>query len=74
MSGLLKLYKRILRDWPHLLAVWASIEIVLKFKQVPVPDYTGFVTGIAGVIAVISGKHYWDTKSDKLGERDATGS
>ena len=60
----LKLYKRILRDWPHLLTMWASVEIVLKFADQPTPDFQGFVVAICGITAAMTGKHYWDTKSD----------
>ena len=67
---LLNLYKRILRDWPHLVTMWASAEIVLKFKSVAVPDYYGFVAAIGGIVGVLTGKHYWDTKSDKISPED----
>jgi len=46
--------------------MWASAEIVLKFKSVAVPDYYGFVAAIGGIVGVLTGKHYWDTKSDKI--------
>ena len=61
---LLKLYKRVLLDWPHLLAVWASAEIVWKFHTIAVPDYQGFVIAVGGITAVMTGKHYFDTKSE----------
>jgi len=66
VNSITKLYKRILRDWPHLLAVWASIEIVLKFRAIVPPDYQGFIIAIGGMIGILTGKHYWDTKSDKI--------
>ena len=66
MNRLLFLYKRILRDWPHLLAIWSSVEIVLKFHKIVPPDYQGFVIAVGGIIGILTGKHYWDTKSDKV--------
>lgn len=68
---LLALYKRILRDWPHLLAIWASGEIVWKFHTLPTPDYQGFVIAIGGITAVLTGKHYFDTKTDNLEKQNA---
>jgi len=70
MATLLKLYKRILRDWPHIVTMWASAEIVIKFHQVAIPDYQGFVIAIAGIVGVLTGKHYWDTKADKIEQQE----
>lgn len=69
MATLLKLYYRLLRDWPHLFAVWASVELINKFHGTPVVDYTtftGFTSSVGIMIGVLTGKHYVDTKADKL--------
>jgi hypothetical protein len=66
MDSLLKLYARIKRDWPHILASWGGVEMVMKFHYSQTADYQGLTFGLVGIVGILTGKHYWDTKSDKI--------
>jgi hypothetical protein len=57
--------KNLRRHWPHLLASFSGIEMLIKFWQLPSPDYQGMGIGISVIIGALAGKSFIDQRMDR---------